>query len=105
MTTLTGGSQGYVDGPAVSAQFFEPTGVAADIGGNVFVSEWGNNRIRRIDWLTRMVSTVAGNGNTTELDGTGTTAQFNSPYGLTTANGSIWAVDYNGGTVRSIGTV
>jgi sugar lactone lactonase YvrE len=48
-TTLAGdGDAGYLDGPAGQAQFGEPTGVAVDSRGIVYVSDYGNQRIRMI---------------------------------------------------------
>lgn len=107
VTTLAGsGTGGSLDGAALSSQFHWPTGLASDSGGNVFVADNLNNIIRRIDWLTRVVSTVAGSGILAELDGVGTTARFNSPYGLALLNGAIWVADnYEPGTVRRIGMV
>ena len=94
---------GFADGPAISAQFNSPSGVASDVGGNVFVADPRDNRIRRIDWVTRIVSTVAGNGVRAELDGIGTAAQFSYPCWLGIMNGSIWVTDDFGHTVRRIG--
>ena len=96
---------GFLDGAALSSRFYNPDGVAADDGGNVFVADYNNNRIRRIDWSTRIVSTVAGNGTSAEMDGVGTATSFKSPYGLAILNGSIWVADSWGGTVRRIGMV
>ena len=87
----------------MSAKFNLPYGVAVDNGENLFVSDYGNARIRRIDWITRSVTTVAGNGVQAELDGIGTAAQFSSPNSMTIFNGSIWVTDIGGGTVRHIG--
>ena len=68
MTTLAGDRKGFFDGPALSSNFSIPEGVASDIGGNVFVSDYFNNRIRRIDVMTGMVSTVAGSGGGGEVN-------------------------------------
>ena len=104
MTTIAGG---LPVGFSLFSQFGNPRGLAADAGGNVFVADTNNNRIRRIDWVTRDVSTVAGTGGLmlTEVDGIGSTAQFNYPYGLAMLNGSILVVDSSGGSVRQIGVV
>lgn len=49
-------------GPATSAELGNPSGLAIDSEGNLFISEFVNNRIRRIDGTTRLITTVAGNG-------------------------------------------
>ena len=105
VTTIAGSTTGYADGFALSAMFSDPNAVATDAGGNIFISDYQNNRIRRIDWLTRMVSTVAGSGKNGVVNAMGTLAQFNGPYGLTMYNGSIYLVDLLGDTVRNIGMV
>jgi sugar lactone lactonase YvrE len=49
-------------GPASGAMFDFPTAVALDGSGNLFVADFGNQRIRRIDALSQIVTTVAGSG-------------------------------------------
>jgi streptogramin lyase len=49
VTTLAGsGEYGYADGPGMVAQFASPQGVTVDSAGNVYVAEYGNDRIRKI---------------------------------------------------------
>ena len=49
VTTLAGnGNQGYVNGPGIHARFNDPMDVVVDSKFNVYVSDTGNNRIRRI---------------------------------------------------------
>ena len=91
---LAGGvGAGVVDGVGTTAMFRAPSGLVLDKAGDrLFVSDTGNNKIRVIALSTRVVSTWAGGGdpvtvgNTgTEsgwLDGRGTAALFNQPYGL-----------------------
>jgi len=52
------------NGPALDATFRLVEGVAADASGNLFVSDSGNNRIRKVDGATGTVTTIAGNGTT-----------------------------------------
>src|ERR1017187_9761985 len=51
LTLVAGiGTYGYSgdNGPAVSAQFYDPGGVAVDAAGNVYIADTGNNRIRKV---------------------------------------------------------
>jgi DNA-binding beta-propeller fold protein YncE len=67
VTTLTGGSApGFQDGDLAGARFRRPQGLAIADNGDIFVTEIGNNRIRRI--TATGVSTVAGNGTAGYLD-------------------------------------
>jgi len=50
----------YRDGRLANALFNEPSGLALDELGNLYVSDSGNQRIRYIDLTTRTVTTVAG---------------------------------------------
>jgi sugar lactone lactonase YvrE len=50
------------NGPATQAGFSFPRGVAVDSSGNIFVADTLNNRIRKVDASTKIVTTYAGNG-------------------------------------------
>jgi glucose/arabinose dehydrogenase/sugar lactone lactonase YvrE len=75
------GIDGFVDGPRWSARFSSPQGICVDGTGNIFVSDTGNHRIRRID-PAGIVLTVAGTGGSSSADGPALTSQFESPLGL-----------------------
>src|SRR5437879_2175397 len=65
ITTVAGnGSFGFSGdgGPATSADLNFPTGIAIDSSGNLFITDSLNNRIRRVNAATRIITTVAGNG-------------------------------------------
>jgi len=62
ITTVAGGGSGGDGGAATSAVLVYPVGVAADNSGNVFVADDSNNRIRRVDSGTGIITTVTGNG-------------------------------------------
>jgi sugar lactone lactonase YvrE len=49
-------------GPATSALLCEPYDLALDAAGNLFIADTNNNRIRRVDALTGVITTVAGSG-------------------------------------------
>ena len=65
ITTIAGtGSQGTAGdgGPATSAQLYQPSGIAVDKSGNLYIAD-NSNRIRMVsNSATRMIFTVAGNG-------------------------------------------
>jgi hypothetical protein len=73
------GTTGYVDGNGtVFPEFYSPGALACDQADNIYVWDYGNGRIRRID-QSQNVTTVAGDGSTypyTDLDGIGTNASF-----------------------------
>ncbi len=49
-------------GPATSARLNAPSAIALDADGNLFIAEFVNNRIRRVDCKTATIRTVAGSG-------------------------------------------
>lgn len=103
VSTLAGsGSAAYADGVGVAASFNGPRGVTVDSQGNVFVSDTQNNRIRKIG-SDGSVSTFAGSGSATFLDGSATSACFNSPSGLVADNlGNIFVADQGNNRIRRI---
>ena len=94
---------GSADGPAASARFNSPTGIAADAAGNLYVSDAFNDTIRKIA-VDGTVSTLAGTpGQFGSVDGTGAAARFNSPYGLAVdAAGNVYVADRGNHVVRKI---
>lgn len=73
-----------------TATFNHPSGVAKDDGGNLYVADTGNHRIRKIDKSTSEVTTIAGSGSYGFADGAGTTARFAFPAAVAvTADGGI----------------
>ena len=64
ITTVAGdGTRGYGGdgGPARQGSLRWPMGIAVDHEGNIFIADYGNNRIRKVD-RTGIITTVAGNG-------------------------------------------
>jgi trimeric autotransporter adhesin len=65
ITTVAGnGTAGFAGdgGPATSAQLQDPNGVHFDAFGNLYIADTANDRVRRVDSHTGIISTVAGNG-------------------------------------------
>jgi sugar lactone lactonase YvrE len=103
VSTIAGsGTAGYVDGPAAAAQFDGPTGLALDAGGNIFVADTYNDRIRMIT-PGGLVSTVAGAGGPGYADGDAALALFDTPCGVVvTSDGSLIIADTGNHRLRKI---
>ena len=105
VTTLAGvdGTSGSDDGPASSALFSGPAGVATDHLGNIYVADELNHTIRRLA-PTGMVTTVAGKAGTSgSSDGMGSAARFNRPRGVAVDKaGILYVTDSFNYTIRRI---
>ncbi len=106
-TTLTGSvlTSGSVDGSVAHALFNDPTGLAIDDNGNVYIADNANHAIRKLS-SSGIVTTLAGRaGQPGSANGTGTNAFFNNPSGIALAgNGTIYVCDTGNNTIRSIST-
>jgi len=101
---------GYADGPLTEALFNEPSGLAIDAKGNLYVSDTGNQRIRYIDFAAGTVTTVAGGGELEAnalyvegayADGPAAEARFNGPKGIAAApDGGLFIADSLNHAVR-----
>ncbi|MES0490854.1 MAG: LamG-like jellyroll fold domain-containing protein, partial [Leptospirales bacterium] len=85
----------FKDGSSLSAHFSQPFGITTD-GNDLYIAETGNDRIRKINMRTDIVSTIAGDGNQANTDGTGVAASFNSPTGIA-FDGRVMYVSSPGG--------
>jgi DNA-binding beta-propeller fold protein YncE len=103
--TLAGGdSAGFVDGDLKSARFNQPYGVALDAAQTtLYVADYLNHAIRRIDLVLEKVDTLAGNGAPGFADGRRGTARFNQPYNVRVDGlGRIWVPDQLNHAVRRV---
>jgi sugar lactone lactonase YvrE len=92
-------------GPAESAALSGPSGVALDSAGNVFIVDWQNARLRRVDSTTGVITTVAGTGvNGFAGDGgPASAALLNGPNGVTVDGaGNIFIADTGNGRIRKV---
>jgi sugar lactone lactonase YvrE len=89
-------------GPATNALVSSPRGVAVDGAGNVYISEPGENRIRKVT-TDGAIATIAGNGNCCYANdgGPATNAPLNLPWGLVVdSNGNVFVADSGNGAIR-----
>jgi sugar lactone lactonase YvrE len=108
ITTVAGnGTTGFSGdgGAATSASLNTPYGIAVDGSGNLFIADSGNNRIRRVNAATGIITTVAGNG-AASFSGDGgaaTSASLNDPWGVAVdGSGNLFIADTSNGVIRSV---
>jgi uncharacterized repeat protein (TIGR02543 family) len=107
ITTVAGtGVAGYSgdDGPATSAQLYNPTGVAVDTAGNLYIADSNNYRVRKVSVLGT-ITTVAGTGTAgySGDDGLATSAEINYPVGVAVdAAGNLYVAEYYNHVIRKV---
>jgi trimeric autotransporter adhesin len=107
INTIAGtGSAGYSGdgGPATNARLNQPAGVFVDRQNNIYVAEYGNGTIRRIDGATGIITTVAGTG-TTGFSGDGgpaTDAKLFCTDVLVDDDGNLIIADYENNRIRKV---
>ena len=95
-------------GPATSAGLCNPHGVAIDQGGNLFIGDHSNLRVRFINATTGTITTVAGNGadpvgGNNGDGGPGTSASISAPGGvLLDGDGNLYIADMYGHRIRML---
>jgi sugar lactone lactonase YvrE len=101
VSTLAGSTIGFSNGSSSSAKFNNPSGVAVDGQGNVYVADFVNHKIRKIN-PNGEVTTLAGSSKGF-IDASGTNAKFNYPNGITIdAQGTLYVADNGNHKIRKI---
>jgi sugar lactone lactonase YvrE len=98
-----GGTKGFVNGTGAAAKFDMPAYIIIDTNDNLYVSDSGNNAIRKIT-PAGLVTTVAGSGATGSDDGVGDQASFSMPIGLMLdlSGNNLYVADSQGNSIRKI---
>jgi len=97
VTTIAGRRENsFIPGKDSSARFDNPSGIAVDLNGNLYVADWANNLIRKISPGGK-VTNLAGSGIPGSNDGIGSSASFYLPWGIAvdSANNVYVADSYN----------
>lgn len=104
-STLAGlaGTFGSFDGANSAARFNNPTGIAVDGSGNLYVTDYNNDTIREVT-PAGVVITLAGlAGVWGNADGTGTNASFFGPTGISVdSSGDLFVIDSANDTLREL---
>jgi NHL repeat len=104
MRTYNGGFSGD-GGPATSAEINRPTGVAVDAQGNLYIADFLNDRIRKVN-AAGIITTEAGGGKNARGDGgPATSAKLQEPFAVTVDHaGNIYFTEPDNNRVRKVNT-
>jgi len=105
ITTFVGNAVAldHSDGTGSNARFFNPTGIAVDSAGTIYVADGGDHTIRRVT-AGGVVTTMAGSsGQAGSVNGTGNGARFVYPYAVAAdAAGNLYVTDVGDHTIRKV---
>ena len=105
---VVAGAGGLGDGgPATAARLFVPRGIAIDMDGNLYITDTGHNRVRKVD-TEGIITTIAGTGEEGEGGdgGPAVEAQLNRPIGLAIGpDGHVHIADSFNHRVRKVDPV
>ncbi len=108
ITTIAGdGTAGYTgnNGPATSAELDDPTGIAVDAAGNLYIADAANNCIREVNLASGTITTIAGDGTAgySGDNGPATSAELDDPTGVAVDNaGHLFIADEGNDRIREV---
>jgi uncharacterized protein (TIGR03437 family) len=98
---ITSGAYSGDQGSATSASLNDPTGVAVDSSGNLYIADSGNNRVRKVSGST--ITTIAGGGGVLGDQGPATSASLNNPQGVALDSaGNLYIADAGDNRIRKV---
>ena len=109
ITTVAGNGDTTYNGdniPADSASVYNPHAVALDAHGNLYITDWGNYRVRKVN-IAGIITTIAGTGvaGYTGDNGLATAADVDAPFGIIADDtGNVYFADAYKNVVRKIAT-
>jgi sugar lactone lactonase YvrE len=99
---VTGAGAGDKEGMASVARFRAPKAIVFDMKGNLYISDSGNHKIKKLDTLGK-VTTVAGSGTKGDNDGFAWNAEFHFPVGLALDKaGNLFIADSGNHLIRKL---
>jgi len=104
-TVIGDGHSGFSgDGGQATAAEIEANGVRVDASGNIYIGDFGNNRMRKVN-TSGVINTIAGNG-TAGYSGDGgqaTAAELNGPGMMTfDKSGNVYFTDHSNNVIREL---
>lgn len=97
------GQKGSADGVGSAARLDSPNGLALDAAGRLYVADYGNHTIRRLDPKGKLITLAGAAGQKGSADGLGSAARFASPNGVAVdAAGFVYVADTHNHTIRRI---
>jgi uncharacterized protein (TIGR03437 family) len=106
--TVAGNGTDSYDGDqglATSASISNPTGVAVDAAGNIYITDYTHNRVRKVSAATGIITTIAGNGNALySKDNVPATSTGIDPFDVAVDSASnVYIADQLNNRIRKIG--
>lgn len=104
VTTLAGtGSPGALNGSGTSASFTSPSSLSIGGSGQLYVCDFGNSLMRKVDLTSLVVDTYSGTGATGLVNGPAASAEFRGPSNiLVDKQGNLFVSDEGNNVIREV---